>query len=683
MREKPSGTRPQYVQCQSAVLTIFRSVIAPKSAITLRPLGSSTICASHEAYIIDPDSTEKQPSFAASTNSVRSIVTSTSKVSGPITFLTAAKYDHFINVFRVGSEISIGLLRTENEVISMALHSELQSNERILVNGNASSQSLHPEEVLATVTKDGILEIFPEPFVFGEPSNLKEPESKKSRMMQRTKKAAAQIRMTRPEKSATALPLIDAEFDENYLSLAWVEGGVNPIFSREQWRNEVTGSLLFTGTKEIVKARSGIGVGAVVMNGVKDMGKSHVDESRTVVANSGEVEDLPATSGEREIIDISSGVEESDFDEEMLPVPVTPPIKSVDGDVEMEDAVPVGDKDAVAGGQESQRIEEAEEPSFGDIIKANAPEPVNVRATYEDPSAQTLAPVGERQPSLPSGMTLSTVLTQSLRTNDLNLLETCFHERNLQTVRATIERLDSSLAAILVENLAERLYSRPGRAGGMMVWIQWTAVAHGGYIAGQPDVMKKLADLRRVVDDRANSLQPLLKLKGKLDMLEAQMNLRKSMQARSMVANTIDEDDEEGVIYVEGQEESDSGNEAAPKSSIPLKPKGRHAEPQDNDNSDQSESEDEDEDEDDMPPVTNGIIDESEDESSGSEDVGFLDDEASSTDEDSGDEASEDGVNHDDIDSDGSEISSDPEEVPSAKRPRKEKLSNGLGVKRR
>ena len=652
---------------------------APKSVNTLRPLGSLVICASHEAYIIEPDSTEYRLSFAASTNPVRSIVTSKSRASDPGSFLTAAEYDHFINVFEVDSGKSIGLLRTENEVIAMTLYLEAQSDERVLVNGSTSNQSLPPEEVLAAVTKDGALEIFPSPFTFGGSSNSKDSGSTKSRMMQRTRKAAAQIRVTRPEKSATTVPLIAAEFDGDYLAMACVEGGINPIFYRERWRNEVTRNLLFTGTKEIVKARSGTGMGAVVMNGVKDMGKSHIDESRTVVANGRDIEDLPMTSGENEIIDISSGVEESDIDEEMLPVPVTPGTKTVDADVEMRDTEPLDDDDAGAGGQELQRTEKAEEPSFGDIIRANAPEPVDVQATYKDPDAQALAPVGERNLGLPSGVTLNTVLTQSLRTNDVNLLETCFHERNLQTVRATIERLDSSLAAVLVEKLAERLYSRPGRAGGMMVWIQWTAVAHGGYIAGQPEVMKKLTELRRVVDDRANSLQPLLKLKGKLDMLEAQMNLRKSMQARSKLGNAIDEDDEEGVTYVEGQEESDSEDEKDTKPLAAVKPNNRTADIQD-ENNDQSESEDE-ADEDDMPATTNGIIDESEDESSSSEEVGFLDDEVSSTDQDSGDEAPEDNVDYEDTDSDGSDLSSEPE-APSAKRPKKAKQINGLAIRR-
>lgn len=654
----------------------------PEPATTLCPMGSSAICASLNAYIIDPDSTESPHPFIASTNPVRNIVTSSSKISEAVSFLTAADSDHFMNVFSVGSENLIGSLRTENEVVSVTLYLQDRKTDRASMNGNASDPMLHPEKVLAAVTKDGILEIFPAPFTFGGSSSSKESESLKSRLKQMTRKAAAQIRFTRPEKSAAIVPLVDAEFYGDYVTMAWVEGGVNPIFGREQWRNEVTGSLSFTGTKEVVKAKSGPGIGAVVMNGVKDMGKSYVDESRTVVAKGGVAEDLPMATGEREVIDISSGVEESEFDGEMLPVPVTPNTKSVDGDVEMEDAEPTASNGEAAGGKGLQLVEDTEEPSFGDIIRANASEPVNVQATFEDPTARSLAPVGERHLNLPSGMTLSTVLTQALRTNDVNLLETCFHERNLSTVRATIERLDSSLAAVLVQKLAERLYSRPGRAGGMMVWIQWTAVAHGGYIASQPDVMKKLTELRRVVDDRANSLQALLKLKGKLDMLEAQMNLRKSMQARSKSAHAVDEDDEEGVIYVEGQEESDSEDAEVMKSLMPAKSKGRIPDVQD-ENIDQSESEDEDDEEDEMPTTINGIIDGSEDESSGSEDVGFLDDEASSTDQDSGDEASEDDVNHDDVDSLDSDNSSEFEEAPLVKRAKKEKQSNGLGVKRR
>ena len=655
----------------------------PKSTNTLYPIGSSLICASHTAYIIDPDSTKTPLSFAAFTNPVRSIVAS-SRDRETFSFLTAAEYDHSMSVFSSGSDQSIGSLRTENEVLSTTLYLEGRQAAGVIENGNTSDHILHPQEVLAVVNKDGILEFFPAPFSFGKSTNSKDPESLKSRRKQMTRKAEAQIRVLRPETSASIVPLIDAVFDNDDIVFAWVEGGVNPIFDRLKWRNQKNGALLFAGLRDIFKAKSGTGLGAVVMNGVKDLGKSYADESQAVIANGGETDELATTSGAREIIDISSGVEESDSDNEMLPEPIPSEEKPKDVDVEMEDAKSVDDDDETTGaGQQLQRIEEPEEPeepSFGDIMRANAPEPVDVQAKFEDPNARALAPVGGGQLSLPSGMTLSTVLTQSLRTNDVNLLETCFHERNLNIVRATIERLDSSLAAPLIQKLAERLHSRPGRAGGMMVWIQWTAVAHGGYIAGQPEVMKKLAELRRVVDDRANSLQALLKLKGKLDMLEAQTNLRKSMQARSRMTNAT-EDDQEGIIYVEGQEESDTDDEDDLKPSNSVKSNGRLTEPEVNESMDQSESEDEDDGEDEMPVTMNGIIDDSEADSGESEED-LLDDEASSTGEDSDEASGDDEFGKDSDNSAESDVSSEPAEAPPVKRPKQERSTNGLSSSR-
>lgn len=570
----------------------------------------------------------------------------------------------------------------------MTLYSGVKDTGDVLGDTDVSSRILQPQDALAAVNKNGAVEIFLGPCLFGSTSSLTEPESLKSRAKNMTRKASLSIKVTRPDKSASNVPLIDASFQGSDIVLAWTEGGVNPIFDRVQWLNEQTGKPLFTGSKEIVKAKSGAGIGAVVMNGVKDMGKSHVDESRTVVANGGDAEDCHMTTGDLNIIDISSGEEESDFDEEMLPEPILKDASTEDVDVEMDGlgvGVDHGDEVQLGGeAKETVQAEEAEEPSFGDMIRANAPEIVDVQARLADSDAQALTTTGERGLSVPSGMSLGTVLTQSLRTNDVNLLETCFHVKDLNTVRATIERLDSLLATVLLQKLAERLHSRPGRAGSLMVWVQWTLVAHGGYLASQPEVMKKLASLHRVVKDRANSLQSLLSLKGKLDMLQAQMNMRKSVQARSRADNAIDADDEEGVIYVEGQEESDFEDDSAAVDTPMLAKNGRrNINLQDRD-SNRSESDDEDQEGDDeeMPTATNGVNPDSEDEASGSDVVGFLDDEASLTDQDSGDAGSEDDIDHEDIDSIQSDVSSEPDAPPS-KRPAKAKLSNGLGAKKR
>ena len=199
--------------------------------------------------------------------------------------------------------------------------------------------------------------------------------------------------------------------------------------------------------------------------------------------------------------------------------------------------------------------------------------------------------------------------------------------------------------------------------------------------------MKKLSSLHRVVGERANSLPSLLALKGKLDMLEAQMNLRKTMHTRSRI-NTVDEGDDEGVIYVEGQEDSESEDDI-PDGSPPNHFAGRdlaevslHDEMSDVEESSRASGESEEDEEDDKPMRLNGAVPGSDDADSESDGGGLIDDEAESTSQDSGDEGSEDEVKYDDADS-LSDSSSDPEDAPPAKRSMKNKLPNGLGRKAR
>lgn len=671
-------------------------------ANTLRPLESSVLCASHLVYIISPESDQPPATFNASTNSVHTIVEKTSQASKGVMFLTAAENDHFINVFDETSPTLIGSLRTESEIVSLDFFSRIDDSLEKGESQDLVGRMQRPQEALAVVDKTGVLNVYPQPFDFGGSSSQKESESLKARMKQRTKKAAAQIKIARPDKGSSLVPVINASFQGSRIAWAWVEGGVNVIFDTMRWRDAETGEFLLKETNEIIKPKSGAGVGAVVMNGVKNLGRSNVDESRTIVANGGDAEDVSMEDEELEVIDISSEEEESDFEDgdkdELDASQATVEMKAdmeeeeqdgeeegegeekdEDRDVNMEDALVVADEQENADGEPDQ----AEEPSFGDLLRASAPDAVDVQASFADPNAQSLVPTGERGlQQLPSGMSLGTVLTQSLRTNDTNLLETCFHTKDLATVRATIERLDSSFATILLQKLAERLHSRPGRAGSLMVWIQWTLVAHGGYLAGQPDVMKKLASLHRVVKDRASSLQPLLSLKGKLDMLEAQMNMRKTMQERSRAANADDEYDEEDVIYVEGQEESDSDEEEGEEEQdevlqIASRRAKKGSKPEASGSSDDEGSEDEDSDSgNEMPTTANGIIADSEADADDSDGDGLIDDEASSTDQDSDADLSANDVDHASIDSDSSDANASP--PPPTKRPARSKLSNGV-----
>ncbi|KFX90628.1 hypothetical protein V490_06361, partial [Pseudogymnoascus sp. VKM F-3557] len=170
----------------------------------------------------------------------------------------------------------------------------------------------------------------------------------------------------------------------------------------------------------------------------------------------------------------------------------------------------------------------------------------------------------------------------------------------------------------------------------------WTLVTHGGYLATQPQVVAKLAELNRVIEERARGLQGLLALKGKLDLLDAQMQLRKSVREARLGE---EEEDDEDVVYVEGEE---SEVEAVEGKSKKLKRSEEFGD---------SESEMSD----DMPDTLGDrIIADSDDEEEDSDDEGgLLDDEAEETDDDSGDDEEEvdfDDADEDDEDSDDAAV---------------------------
>lgn len=208
-----------------------------------------------------------------------------------------------------------------------------------------------------------------------------------------------------------------------------------------------------------------------------------------------------------------------------------------------------------------------EEPSFEDLLRRQGHGPLNVPVDLanDQESAFRVKLDEETRRSdqssglpVPSANSLGSVLSQALRTNDAPLLESCLQVSSLPSIRATIERLPSHQASNLLQKLADRMHRRPGRAGSLMVWVQWTLVAHGGYLATQPVAMRSLQALYRVVKQRASGLQPLLALKGKLDMLEAQLQLRRS---RMRSTEEVDGASQQRVIYVEGEERSSDDEE--------------------------------------------------------------------------------------------------------------------------
>ncbi|KAH8730398.1 Dip2/Utp12 family-domain-containing protein [Phaeosphaeriaceae sp. PMI808] len=375
------------------------------------------------------------------------------------------------------------------------------------------------------------------------------------------------------------------------------------------------------------------------INGPKNGSRDRVDEA-TVVVGGGQAGhgDVDMEDAEQQIIEISSSDEEEseeDSDEDQQDQDTT---TSAQGQ-------PLAP--AANGHTAEDELVDVEELSFGDHLRAQDPEPVqesrivDVESSFAGANTDSRVPANASQSrplSEPSVNSLGTVLTQALRTNDPDMLESCLRNVDVDAIYETVERLPSPLVGNLLQKLAERLHKKPGRAGMLMVWVQWSLAAHGGYLASQPRLVKQLSTLNKVLKERASGLQPLLSLKGRLDMLQAQLELRKRNQRRA-----ANDDDDEAVIYVEGEDDYVSSVEGSVAGDAPSRAHKRLREDFEEDGESSV---------DEMPTT----MEVNEDSDEGSEDSNdLLDDEAEETDADTGDEMSEPMSDDLDVDEDLSE----------------------------
>lgn len=482
-------------------------------------------------------------------NPIQTIISSSTESASDGLFLTSDS-DRYINVFDPQNQKLVLNLIAENEVSSLSY-------------AGATNDTALEKQLLAAVTDDGTIELFMKPFV---QSKDLQTTSLKARGKQMIRRADASIKIARSESSDALVAVVTASIQGPDVVVAYAEGGIIPVFERVRWLDEETGELSFSGAKKVPKTKSSNSVlGSVSTNKMKNAGETQVDESRAVVEQGNMADgDIEMGNTKQDATSAADSEEdEEDSDEDREPKKSDGKTdsrkkKEADNDVEMQNATESG---AQGDQDEDEDEEETGEPSFGELLRANASEEVDVEAELDEETGMGALIPGKPNTAVhqvPSGVSLSTVLTQALKTNDSGMLESCFHTGDLAIIRTTIQRLDSSLAATLLQRLAERLSSRPGRYGHLLVWVQWTCVAHGGALAGKPELLKRMTTLFKVMDQRSSSLSSLLLLKGKLDMLDSQLALRQALRGN---AEGMESEDEDNVIYVEGQEDDEDDDE--------------------------------------------------------------------------------------------------------------------------
>ncbi|KIV97803.1 hypothetical protein PV10_01510 [Exophiala mesophila] len=522
----------------------IRSINLPDPAISILAVPSTQspeiLCASSSPFAIHLTASEniQIDRFDAFKNPIHTLFRSGLSDSEASPYFLAADNEKFLNIYDITQKSLVKTLVAGSGVVEAHF-------------SDAPVSSYGQGQMVAAITKAGVVELFSDPFA---PTTTAIGESRSSRQ-NLTKKASASVRLISADTKSTGVTITAASLQGPDLVIVSAVSGVDLCFQKVRWQDEGNGELLFDGVKEVVRTKSASTLNTATLNGVKDMGKAHVDDSKTIVVNGGAAPESDAV----EILSSDSEAEDSaDEDNENIEN-VDPNSNEEDPEAGSDEEMEEANDNTANQDQDLAMVDAAPEvlePSFGEMLSSKHPETITIIDAFgTDASALAVKP---GLPRIPSGMSLGTVLTQSLRTNDNNLLEACLHTLDINIVKNTIQRLDSSLAGILLSKLAERLSSRPGRYGHLITWVQWTCIAHGGAIAAQPDVNAKVRTLYNVLTQRTQTLDSLLLLKGKLDMLDAQLAFRKQLAAQRPA--TRDDQDEPGVIYIEGKDTWDSSD---------------------------------------------------------------------------------------------------------------------------
>ena len=111
---------------------------------------------------------------------------------------------------------------------------------------------------------------------------------------------------------------------------------------------------------------------------------------------------------------------------------------------------------------------------------------------------------------------LTEILSQALRGGDDGLLELALSVRDRNILQQTMKCLDSYCIDILLAKLTTRLASKPQRAEELAFWLSCVLES------GRVQQMGQLHPLKNLLQDRINAFPHLLRLEGRLSMVNAE-----------------------------------------------------------------------------------------------------------------------------------------------------------------
>lgn len=105
------------------------------------------------------------------------------------------------------------------------------------------------------------------------------------------------------------------------------------------------------------------------------------------------------------------------------------------------------------------------------------------------------------------------------------LLEKVLSTGNPTVIRNTVARLAPADAATFLKASVDCLQTKPARAGMLLPWLRATILAHTAYLSTAPGVQAHLTAVYQLIESRLSVFQPMLALRGRLDLVLSQRSV--------------------------------------------------------------------------------------------------------------------------------------------------------------
>ncbi|ORX99363.1 NUC189-domain-containing protein [Basidiobolus meristosporus CBS 931.73] len=150
-----------------------------------------------------------------------------------------------------------------------------------------------------------------------------------------------------------------------------------------------------------------------------------------------------------------------------------------------------------------------------------------------------------------SSSSIVSSLVKALHSNNIELLESNLAEASPEVVLTSVQRLPPTYVVPFLNTLVSRFQSAPNRSRHNLKWIKTILLVHNNYLMTIPDVVKKMSNLYKSVDQHSTSYKRLLNLSGRLDLVNSQIEVRNG--------DSSDSEDEDSVpVFPERADSEDN-----------------------------------------------------------------------------------------------------------------------------